>query len=224
MHDEILLLTDADRALIRKTARDNATASPPRDPSVPGCLLAFAGMILLTVTPGIGGFVAIPRVVVLSVFAFAILLLFLGAGVSIAGRGASLAAWSRSRVDGAVGPILAWAGADAAREGDPGSAEDPAAGEEGGDGSAETRTAALRSGVLLLLHVWHAGPHGLERTVDPDEVADRLGSRGTALLRAVEDELRAASNDGTGTPGLPRPFLTGPGGATPGPGDASPAP
>lgn len=189
-------LSDADRVSIRAAARREGHRSGPRDASPAGCGLAFLGMVLLTLTPAVGGFVELSRFSVLSLFAVALVLLLAGAAVGLLGRGGSPGDWARRRAEEAVGPILAWA-------------------EGGGD-----RQVALDSAVILLLSAWYADPAGVHATYDHGAMAGRLGPRGSALVRAVEDALRQADASGDGTPAPPRPVFTDRGGS----GDGTPVP
>lgn len=62
-------------------------ARPTRDPKALGCLVAFAGMIVLTLTPAVGGWLDIPPGLALGILAAAILLLAGGAVVGLVGGG-----------------------------------------------------------------------------------------------------------------------------------------
>jgi hypothetical protein len=123
-------------------------------------------MILLTLTPAIGGFIELPRPVVMAIFAAAVLLLFVGAGVGVFGRDVSPRALAVRGTDDAVGPLLAW-------------------GESGG-----ARGAAVEAAVTLLYHARYPTAVGTQPTWDPREMSDRLGEKGTALVRSVEAELQ----------------------------------
>jgi hypothetical protein len=158
-------LTDADGPIILQTVHRLRNESAPRDPSVPGCLTAFVGMILLTLTPAVGGFVELPRPVVMGIFVGAVALLFAGAGMGIFGRDVSPRAVAARGSEESVGPVLAWAEADGARE------------------------AAIAAAVALLHHARYPTPVGAQPTWDPEEMARRLGARGMALVCAVEEEL-----------------------------------
>lgn len=60
-------------------------SGPRRDPKVSGCFLAFAGMIILTLTPAVGAWLDIPPGLALGILALAVLLLAGGAGVGLIG-------------------------------------------------------------------------------------------------------------------------------------------
>lgn len=189
-------LTTPDLDLIRQAARREGHRSGPRDAAPAGCGLAFVGMLLLTLTPAVGSFVELSRFTVLSLFGGALLLLLAGAAIGLLGRGGLPGAWARRRAEAAVGPILAWA-------------------EDDGD-----RRAALEAAVVLLLSAWYADPAGVHASYDPGVMVGRLGPRGSALVRSVEDALVEAGGSGDGTPAPPRPVFTdrggGTGGETPG--------
>ena len=56
-----------------------------RDPQLGGCMGAFTGMLVLTLTPALGGWLPIPRGLGLALFATAVALLFAGAAVALLG-------------------------------------------------------------------------------------------------------------------------------------------
>lgn len=158
-------LTEADLAVIQKAVAELRSEGLPRDPSIPGCLTAFVGMALLTLTPAVGGYVSIPRPVIMTIFLVAVALLFVGAGVGIFGRGASPRDAAVARAEASVGPILAWSSGDGGRE------------------------AALEASVALLVSARHPAPAGLRPSYDPAAMAGRLGEGGLRLVRAVERSL-----------------------------------
>lgn len=159
-------LGDADRQAIAEAMTRLRGESAPRDPSIPGCLTAFVGMVLLTLTPAIGGYVQIPRPVVMAIFVGAVVLLFAGAGLGVFGRDVSPRAVALRGTEASVGPILAWA-------------------QSGGD-----QAGAVHASVALIYHARYPTPVGPQPSWDPDEMMRRLGGRGTALVQAVEKELQ----------------------------------
>lgn len=68
----------AERARLRQLG-------PVRDPKLSGCMLAFIGMIVLTLTPAVGGWLDIPPGLALGILAGAVLLLGGGAAMGLVG-------------------------------------------------------------------------------------------------------------------------------------------
>ena len=75
----------------REAARDEwdrlARSGPDRDPKVSGCFVAFAGMVILTLTPAVGGWLDIPPGLALGILVLAVLLLLGGAALGLIGGG-----------------------------------------------------------------------------------------------------------------------------------------
>lgn len=61
----------------------------PVDRQLPGCLLAFLGMLALTLTPALGRWVEIPRSAGNVIFLAAVVCLFGGAAIALLGGSAS---------------------------------------------------------------------------------------------------------------------------------------
>lgn len=159
-------LTPDDQAIVASELDRFGKDTSMRDPQVPGCLLAFVGMVILTLTPAVGSWMEISRSVGITLFTLAVLALFAGAAVALGG-GAAQNRRARREREAAVGPILAWA-------------------ESGGD-----RGAALRAATRLVAWArWSAGPRNEGPLLD-EAVLHRLGARGTLLARSVESHLRS---------------------------------
>ena len=109
-------LTHADRLLIadeRQRLRTGGGRSG--DPRVAGCLLAFAGMILITLTPAVGGWFEIPSTMGFGILGAAVLLLFAGAAVGLVGSGVRARADGRRRAE-ALSRLEEWDGEGAGRD------------------------------------------------------------------------------------------------------------
>ena len=78
-------LTPELRNLARAEFERLRPAGPGRDPKVSGCLVAFLGMIVLTLTPAVGGWLDIPPGLALGILAGAVLLLVGGAVLGLVG-------------------------------------------------------------------------------------------------------------------------------------------
>ncbi len=108
-------LTEAERRLIaHERERLRATRGRSGDPRVAGCLVAFAGMVLLTLTPGLGGWLEIPSTLGFGILGAAVLLLFAGAAVALIGSGVQSRADGRRRAE-AVSRLREWNGDGAGR-------------------------------------------------------------------------------------------------------------
>lgn len=154
-------LTPDDQAIIASELERFGREASMRDPQLPGCLLAFLGMAVLTLTPALGSWMEISRGVGITLFTLAVVALFGGAAVALGG-GAAQSRRARREREAAVGPILAWA-------------------ESGGD-----REAALRAATRLLAWArWSAGPRQGGPLLE-EAVSRRLGDQGGSLARSVE--------------------------------------
>jgi hypothetical protein len=159
-------LSAADTAAIRDEVERLADRKPRRDPQFPGCLLAFLGMVVLTLTPALGSWMDIPGGVARALFILAVASLFGGAIVALFG-GSLQVRTARRDSQAAVGPIRAL-----------------------GDGQGDRQEAVCAAVRLLSSAVVAPGP-GATFTYRPDEMARRLGPGGLALVRAVEEYLLA---------------------------------
>lgn len=153
-------LTPAERAIVDEEMDRLGAAPAMRDPQLPGCLLAFLGMLGLILTPAVGSWVEIPRGAGVGIFVLAVLILFAGAVVALVG-GAGQERRARREMDAAVGPIRAWAEGDGGRE--------------------EALRAAAR---VVHWARWAAGARQGAPLPGP-ELSMRLGPRGESLTRAV---------------------------------------
>jgi len=153
-------LDPADREIV-DAELDRLRAAPRmRDSQLPGCLLAFLGMLALTLTPALGSWMEIPRGAGVAVFALAVLALFSGAAVALIGS-AVQERRARREMEAAADPILAWA-------------------ESEGD-----RGEALRAATRLVHWArWSAGGRR-EAPLPNGDLSRGLGPRGEALARAV---------------------------------------
>ena len=91
-------------------------AAPPGDPRLAGCVVAFAGMVLMTVTPALGGWFEITPPLGFGVLAAAVFLLFAGAAVGLGGSALRARAEARRRAE-AQAVLRDWHGNAATREG-----------------------------------------------------------------------------------------------------------
>lgn len=78
-------LTPAQTAVAREEWDRLDRSGLRRDPRVSGCFVAFAGMIILTLTPAVGAWLDIPPGLALGILTVAVLLLAGGAGVGLIG-------------------------------------------------------------------------------------------------------------------------------------------
>jgi hypothetical protein len=78
-------LTPIQAAVAREEWERLDRSGPRHDPKVSGCFVAFAGMIILTLTPAIGGWLDIPPGLALGILTVAVLLLAGGAGIGLIG-------------------------------------------------------------------------------------------------------------------------------------------
>ena len=154
-------LTPADQAMVASELERFRKDASMRDPQLPGCLLAFLGMAVLTLTPALGSWMEISRSLGITLFVLAVLALFAGAAVALGGSAAQ-GRRARREQEAAVGPILAWAGS-------------------GGDREAAVRAAAR----LVAWARWSAGSRQEGPLLDP-ELLGRLGDQGGSLARSVE--------------------------------------
>lgn len=90
-------------------------AGPIRDPKVSGCFVAFAGMIILTLTPAVGGWLDIPPGLALGILAGAILLLAGGAVMALIGGSRQETNASRAREE-SLQTLTRWAKGTASRD------------------------------------------------------------------------------------------------------------
>lgn len=90
-------------------------AGPVRDPKVSGCFVAFAGMIVLTLTPAVGGWLDIPPGLALGILAGAVLLLAGGAAVGLIGGSRQETNAARTREE-SLQVLTRWAEGNASRE------------------------------------------------------------------------------------------------------------
>lgn len=140
-------------------------ASPGRrDPQLPGCLLAFAGMVVLTLTPALGNWVEVPRSVGVALFALAVAALFGGATIALLG-GVTQDRRARRGQEAAIGAILAHV-------------------ESGGD-----REEALRAATRLVSWARWAAAGRVTASLLDESLVRRLGQGGAELVRAVEHQL-----------------------------------
>jgi hypothetical protein len=78
-------LTPAELEAVRAEDERLRRAGPTRDPKVSGCLIAFTGMVVLTLTPAIGAWLEIAPGLALGILAGAVLLLAGGAVIGLLG-------------------------------------------------------------------------------------------------------------------------------------------
>ena len=154
------------RAAADELAR-SAALRPRRDPQALGCLLAFAGMLVLTLTPAAGSWLEIPMGLGILIFSLAVAALFAGAAVALVGsrrarrEGVDRAGVAREAVVAILAP------------------------EDGG------RLDAVRGATRLVLLGQGGGSGsgpgtGTVADAHPVEVAKRLGPDGVGLVRSVE--------------------------------------
>lgn len=109
-------LTQAERRLIaQERERLRSTEARSGDPRVAGCLVAFAGMVLLTLTPALGGWLEIPSTLGFGILGAAVVLLFAGAATALVGSGVQARADGRRRAE-ALSRLQGWEGDGAGRE------------------------------------------------------------------------------------------------------------
>lgn len=132
-----------------------------RDPQLGGCLLAFVGMLFLTLTPAVGSWLPISRGAGTALFAAAVVLLFAGAAVALVGGGLRSRRARRERA-AALEEMgsLTWTDTD--------------------------RQALLRAAARFVW--WGGGGPGSGGHTDP-EFAALLGPAGTGVVREVERHL-----------------------------------
>lgn len=174
MSDEVKL-TPEDREILQEELRALGEKGSRTDPRAGGCLVAFAGMALLVLTPAVGAWVPISGAAGLAILLLAVALLLGGATVGILGT-ALRNREARGGREAALVTLAAW---------------------EAGDVS---RSAALRAAVRYLVLAAEEG-RGVEGTAPG--VLD-AGGRGVALLSTVSSAMVPGSRAG-GSPGSPLP-------------------
>lgn len=174
MSDEVTL-TPEDHAILQEELRALGEKGPRTDPRAGGCLVAFAGMVLLVLTPAVGAWVSIPGPAGLAIFILAVALLLGGATLGILGAGFRDRE-ARGGREAALVTLAAW---------------------ESGDVS---RGAALRAAVRYLALAAEEG-----RAVEgaPPGVLDEEG-RGMALLSTISSAMGPGNGPGR-SPGSPAP-------------------
>lgn len=163
-------LTPEDAAVVDGEVARLAAQPGRRDPQAAGCLVAFVGMLALTLTPAVGNFVEIPLPTGTTVFGISILAIFAGAAIAIFGGGLKGTRGAAREVRSAVGPILAHTQVDASRED------------------------ALRAATRLLANAYDSSGPYVVRVFDPAVMAERLGPGGIRLVQAVERHRRESDD------------------------------
>ena len=155
-------LTSSDEAVVQSEVDRMKSEPPRRDPTGPGCLIAFVGMLTLTLTPALGNWVEIPLPTGRLIFIAAVLAIFAGAFVAMFGARLSGTRSASKEVQHAVGPILAYVQSKGDRE------------------------TALRAATRLLSNAYESpGPYTVS-VFDAQVMAQRLGPKGVDFVRAVE--------------------------------------
>lgn len=132
---------------------------PMRDPQIGGCMVAFFGIVILTMTPSIGRWVEIPQVLATALLILAAVLLFGGAALSLfSGR--------------------------IRKKADIGIAEDALV-HLPKEGASPDDSKALRAAVRLLRHAFTTHGPTTFASYEAREMAGRLG-RSLLLVQAVE--------------------------------------
>ena len=100
---------DSRQRAVAEAERDRLRqVGPNRDHKVSGCFVAFAGMIVLTLTPAVGGWLDIPPGLALGILAGAVLLLAGGAAIGLIGGARQETNAARAREE-AVEALTRWA-------------------------------------------------------------------------------------------------------------------
>ncbi len=112
-----MTLTPAQIDVARAERERLRLAEPIRDPKISGCLLAFTGMIVLTLTPAVGGWLDIPPGLALGILAGSVLLLAGGAALGLIGGSREETRAARARKE-SLDVLTRWAsGSDSQEEG-----------------------------------------------------------------------------------------------------------
>lgn len=156
-------LDPGDSDLIDDEARRFRSTPPRRDPQLSGCLLAFIGMAVLTLTPALGTWVPVSRGLGTALFGGAVAALFGGAVVALAGSAVE-GRRVRRELGSALDAVAAW---------------------EAGTGD---RPSAVRGAARFVLATRAAAEPRKVREVGPGTVSG-LGERGVALVAAVDRHL-----------------------------------
>ncbi len=155
--DEITL-TPEQIAIVR-AAISRERGRPVRDPQIGGCLVAFVGIVILTMTPSIGRWVEIPQVVATGLLVVAAGLLFGGAVLSL------FSGALRRKADQAIVERML-------KRLPP-------------EGSSPKKAKTLKAAVRLLRHAFATQGPTTFATYEAREVAGRLG-KSLLLVQAVE--------------------------------------
>jgi hypothetical protein len=108
-------LTPAELEAVRAEDERLRRDGPTRDPKLSGCLVAFIGMVVLTLTPAVGGWLDIPPGLALGILGGAVLLLAGGAAIGLVGGNRQEREAARARRD-SLEVLTRWAEGGASPE------------------------------------------------------------------------------------------------------------